>query len=87
MRDEITNHLTIEELSSKAKLSIATIHRLKRAGKIPYFQPAGKGGALRFPADAIEQACSSSAVSPDAATDGAPRRLSGPVPNWRKQQQ
>jgi hypothetical protein len=74
--------LTIEELSRKSRLSIATIHRLRRAGKIPFFQPAGKGGVLRFPADAIEQAGCSTAVPPPPATvsEIVSQRLSGPAP-------
>ena len=54
MADDNAQLVTIEELSEHSRLSIATIHRLKRAGKIPFFQPSGKGGRLLFPANAIE---------------------------------
>lgn len=47
---------SLEELAAYGGLSESTIHRLKRAGKIPYFQPAGKGGRVLFPADALEKA-------------------------------
>src|SRR5687768_6450886 len=47
---------TIHELSRHSRLSVSTLHRLKKAGRLTYFQPAGKGGRLLFPADAIERA-------------------------------
>src|SRR5688500_6607817 len=37
--------LTLSEFSARSRLSPATIHRLKDAGKIPFVQPAGKRGA------------------------------------------
>jgi len=48
--------LTKLELSERTGLSPSTIQRLKAAGKIPFFQPAGKRGAIRFPRGAIESA-------------------------------
>jgi len=77
--------LTIEELRQKSRLSPSTIHRLKRQGKIPYFQPAGKGGRLLFPPDAVERAVDSvmSTTQPSSQTaDETARRLSGPSPAW-----
>jgi hypothetical protein len=90
--------LTIVELSRHSRLSIATIHRLKNDGRIRYFQPAGKGGRLLFPADAIEQ--SGSAVGEAAGAELSPavdeaagagpspaagdQRLSGPRPAWMR---
>ena len=47
--------LTASELSAQSGLSPSTIYRLKTAGKLPYYQPAGRGGAVLFPPDAIEQ--------------------------------
>jgi hypothetical protein len=53
--------LTVQEPSANSRLSVATIHRLKGQGKIPFYQPAGKGGRLLFPADAIRRTVSETA--------------------------
>lgn len=75
--------LGIEELSQRTGLSASTIHRLKNAGRIPFFQPAGKGGRLLFPADAIEQAAQASEPRTAAIAIGdRPTRLSGRPPKW-----
>jgi hypothetical protein len=76
--------LTLSEFSVHSRLSPATIHRLKDAGKIPFVQPAGKGGKLLFPANALELMA---AREPDPqssaiASDGDRKRLSGPRPKW-----
>jgi len=77
---------TIQELSLHSTLSIATIHRLKKAGRIPFFQPAGKGGRLLFPADAIERSCKANDEAAEAGPSPAVRdkRLSGPLPAWMR---
>lgn len=77
--------LTIQELSEKCRLSTSTIHRVKRQGKIPYFQPAGKGGRLLFPPRAIEDAADAESVTAPPSSqvpDGTAERLSGPRPAW-----
>ena len=78
--------LTVQELIAKSRLSVATIHRLKKQGKIPYFQPAGKGGRLLFPADAIERAASEAAKPsvPVSSPDANRPHLSGPPPTWMR---
>ncbi len=82
---EVAQLITVEELSSRCRLSIATLHRLKRQGKIPFFQPAGKGGRVLFPADAIERAAALvAAPSNSLSSDGQPKHLSGPRPAWMK---
>ena len=78
----------IQELRAYSGLSIATIHRLKDKGRIPFFQPAGKGGKLLFPLDAIERAATAinSDGPADAPTGGlSSGQLSGPRPNWMQQ--
>lgn len=77
--------LTFSEFSAHARLSPATIHRLKDAGKIPFVQPAGKGGKLLFPVNAIELMATRTPDRPSAPAvaggdDGV--RLSGPRPKW-----
>lgn len=81
-----TQLLTIKELSVLCRLSLPTLHRLKRDGKIPFYQPAGKGGRLLFPSDAIERATKAvglPAAHPSGSQE-APPHLSGPVPSWLK---
>jgi hypothetical protein len=85
MANENPQLVTIEELSKRSRLSIATIHRLKKAGKIPFFQPSGIGGRLLFPLDAIERSAATTVCSATPAAKVAPPpRLSGPTPDWRK---
>ena len=79
--------LTLREFSQRSQLSSATIHRLKRLGKIPFFQPSGPRGKLLFPADAVEQAAKAAfndsfTTSPGTAETQA--HLSGPCPAWMK---
>lgn len=79
--------LTLKELSDHSKLSPATIHRLKRQGKIPFFQPAGPRGKLLFPADAVEQAARAASDESSTAPTGTATtkpHLSGPCPVWMK---
>jgi predicted DNA-binding transcriptional regulator AlpA len=76
-------HLNITELSARSGLSTATIWRLKKDGKIPFFQPGGKGHKVCFPADAIERDAKHSPPSSSAGQGQA--RLSGPCPAWMHQ--
>jgi predicted DNA-binding transcriptional regulator AlpA len=75
-------YLDIAELTARAGLSRATVWRLKRDGKIPFFQPSGKGGRVMFPEDAIE--CAFSCESPDAVIPDSvtSEKLPGPQPSW-----
>lgn len=87
MRETPTDryYLDIVQLIARTGLSESTIHRLKRAGKIPFFQPTGKGGKLLFPLDAIERAGATVAtVSARTLEDNVPQKLSGPPPKWRQ---
>jgi predicted DNA-binding transcriptional regulator AlpA len=78
-------YLDIKELKARTGLSLATLHRLIRKGKLPHFQPAGPRGRLLFPPDAIER-CAVAAASkppPPSAPASEPRRhLSGRCPDW-----
>lgn len=79
--------LTLKEFSDFSKLSPATIHRLKRQGKILFFQPSGPRGKLLFPADAVEQAAKAASNDSVPASPGTVRtkaHLSGPCPAWMK---
>jgi hypothetical protein len=82
-KDANTQLLTTQEFSATSRLSVATIHRLKSQGKIPFFQPAGKGGRLLFPADAIERAADAAKHGSDTSSPVEERpRLPGPSPTW-----
>ena len=77
------SYQTAEQLSQQSGFSLATIHRLKKAGKIPYFQPGGKGARLLFPPDAIEQAQQPYHCPNSTPAEGdIPQRLAGPQPAW-----
>lgn len=74
----------LKEICGVTRLSPATIHRLIKAGKLPFYQPSGKGGKLLFPLNAIELAASAASapsVPLDARIAGS-QRLSGPAPKW-----
>lgn len=81
-----TKFLTLQELAQASRLSIATLHRLKQKGTLPDFQPAGKGGRLLFPPDAIERAAAAANVEVKSAlaVDSERQRPAGPKPKWMK---
>ena len=73
------SYLDINELIARTGMSRATVWRLKDAGKIPFYQPGGKGCRVTFPEDAIERdEVRNSAQSKDDSSE----RLPGPQPNW-----
>jgi len=81
-----SRYLKLDELSRLSRLSHSTIHRLKNAGRIPFFQPGGKGSSLRFPPDAIELARSAAdddCQDQQKAADPS-NQLSGPQPAWMR---
>ena len=82
-RSEQKQLLTIAELSQQSGVSVSTLGRLRRDRKIPFFQPGGRGTALRFPPNALEQACGS--ADPPAATSPPTKKLSGRRPAWMDQ--
>ena len=80
---ESRTYLDVVKLSIVTGLSQSTIHRLKRAGEIPFFQPAGKGGRLLFPLDAIERTGASHSSEPTTPiVNDAKNQLAGPRPAW-----
>ncbi len=76
--------LTLKEFCGVKRLSPATIHRLKNAGKLTFYQPSGKGGKLLFPVNAIELAASAASAPsvPSEPRAAGSQRLSGPAPKW-----
>jgi len=81
-------YLDADALAARTGLSLSTIHRLKRHGKIRFYQPGGKGTRILFPPNAIEQIKESAEVGPEDILVGAPmpiqKGLSGPRPTWMK---
>ena len=77
-------YLNINELVAHTGLSTATIWRLKRAGKIPFYQPGGKGTLVKFPVNAIELAGHSHGprASDSNVETASTKQLSGPRPKW-----
>jgi hypothetical protein len=78
----LTQLLTIKELSAKSRYSVVQLRRLARARRIPFVQPAGPGGKLWFPADALERA--GDAAQPAGAEPSEVNPLPGPKPKWRR---
>ena len=78
-------YLTIKELSEKSQFSVSQLRRLVRAGRIPFYQPGGKGGKLRFPPDAIERSVD---ISQDCEAERKPdaQPLPGRSPRWMENQ-
>jgi excisionase family DNA binding protein len=86
MTDTTIKYLTADELAAQSRFSSSTIHRLKKAGKIPFIQPAGKGGRLLFPADALERTAEPAAPigQPESVRSELSKRLSGRQPKWKQ---
>lgn len=75
---ESPRFVTIEQLSKISSFSVSQLRRLAREGKIPCYQPGGKGGKLLFPPDAIEQ----SVAAMTAEKTNKDKPLSGRKPKW-----
>lgn len=85
---------TVDELAAHFKVSARTIYRWKTNGALPFVQPVGPGGALRFGPEALTAGSTPAASSPEReptsadpppATLRAPQkatRLAGRQPRW-----
>ncbi|ODA36502.1 helix-turn-helix domain-containing protein [Planctopirus hydrillae] len=82
MRRATENNLTAKDLAEALDVSLSTVYRLKRDGRLPYFQPGGKRHFVRFPETLLETVT-------EATTDTAPRNkitekpIPGPKPKWQ----
>ena len=78
------SYLDINQMVARTGLSRATIWRLKKDGKIPFYQPGGKNGRVTFPSDALERSGQSEtpAISQVTADKSSPETLPGPRPQW-----
>jgi len=76
-------YLDIDELSALSGLSVSTLRRYVRQGKITALQPGGPGSRLLFRPDALEGTAIHPAASGNVNPVGSqPRRLPGRRPDW-----
>lgn len=84
------NHLSPQQFSDSSGLSIATVRRYLRDGKLPFVQPGGPRGRLLIPSDALARLAVDRAGGPDPPPPAAEGRTEessqrpGPVPAWRR---
>jgi excisionase family DNA binding protein len=79
------DNLTAKEVAKRFRVKVRTVWRWKKKGLIDFVQPAGVGGAVRFPASCLrptkaQQAAECSDVVLTSGTRGP--KLSGRIPEW-----
>jgi hypothetical protein len=78
------------EFSLHSGLSIPTVRRYVKSGKLPAHQPNGRGSRILIPTNALEilrnQQASSTSSDSVAASDRS-RKHSRPSPDWMKKRQ
>ncbi|MBL8797084.1 MAG: helix-turn-helix domain-containing protein [Planctomycetia bacterium] len=74
-------YLDIDELSTLSGLSVSTLRRYVRQGKIIALQPGGPGSRLLFRPDALERAGTLPEDTGEPVSPG-PRQLPGRRPGW-----
>jgi len=85
-------YLSVEEFARYSGLSLATVRRYLKSGKLPYRQPAGPRSRVLIPLDALDIAAPPEQIpSTPPATAPAPDqhppdsgRLAGPRPQWTR---
>jgi hypothetical protein len=89
-------YLSPQEFSRVTGLSLATVHRYLRSGKVRHLQPAGPRGRILIPIDALENptgappgpapkpAATSAASTANSSPPAAPSQLPGPRPVWTR---
>ncbi|HLJ92173.1 MAG TPA: helix-turn-helix domain-containing protein [Gemmataceae bacterium] len=80
-------YLTIQELSARTTLSVSTLRRLLKKGKLVGHQPGGPRTRIVFRPDAIEQATTAmvadaTGVPPHPQPVSIPQH--GPRPKWQQ---
>jgi hypothetical protein len=78
------------EFARLSGLSLATVHRYLRSGKLPFFQPNGRRGRILIPIDALKS-CNANEKGDHRANEAATevpdldaQKLSGPRPKWAR---
>jgi excisionase family DNA binding protein len=80
-------YLTYKALSAKTGISLSTLRRRVKEGKLQHCQPGGKRTRVIFPQDVVERLMRTDDHNPEPTrespplTGGADRR-SGPAPKW-----
>jgi hypothetical protein len=89
-------YLSPQAFSGLSGLSLATVHRYLRSGRLPYRQPAGRRGRIVIPADALEllpgttlpHGLTQAPVPPPTTATTqppvTPARPPGPRPKWTR---
>jgi excisionase family DNA binding protein len=88
-------YLSPEEFNQLTGLSLATVRRYLKNGKLPFLQPGGRRGRILIPVDALAglplvvsgatpisdlAACS----PPQTEIQNKPARIPGPQPRWTR---
>ncbi len=79
-------YLTLDEFQKRCGLSIVTLRRYVKSGKLESVQAAGRGHRILIPRDALDKLRTAPKKSPDPIRVGPPAKistLSGPKPRWR----
>ncbi len=79
-----TRLLTLKQVCAATQYSSAPIRRRVRDEQIPFVQPAGQRGHLRFPADVVERLLQQPTEIRERETDQPAPVLAGPRPRWKK---
>ena len=84
MQNESLNYsprdwMTIKELAVYGRISESTVYAWVHENRIPFKQPAGKGGAIRIPFHAFKP---DYLFPNDDPRRGRTERLPGKIPDW-----
>jgi hypothetical protein len=86
---ESSTHLSPKQFSELSGLSLATVHRYLRCGRLPYTQLGGRRHRILIPFDALDQVHKQMAEGPPLRAEAADRPSrqgprSGPTPRWMR---
>ena len=83
---EEPEYLKLDEFQKLCGLSLVTLRRYIKSGKLECVQAAGRGHRILIPRDALDKLRAAPKPPPDPAEAECPSRngaLSGPKPRWR----
>src|SRR5437764_108619 len=82
------HYLGYEDLQVRTGLSLSTLRRRVREGRIPFFQPGGPGTRIIFPEDVIERLLqpTHTHIAPEQPPEPSayPTPPRGPKPKWQR---